>query len=36
MIGMALEKAPLPSNTPVLLVVHSVKGVARFVDVSQV
>lgn len=34
-IEMLLEKLPLPSNVPVVLVVHSARGVARLVAVNQ-
>jgi hypothetical protein len=34
--GNALEKFPLPSNVPVVFVVHCAKGTATLVEVNQV
>ena len=35
-IGIEFENPPLPSNTPVLFVAHTDKGIVRFVVLSQV
>ncbi len=36
LLGMALEKFPLPSKLPVVFVTQSAIGVLRLVEVSQV